>query len=71
MKSWLEKNDIEMHTTHNEIKSIVAERFIKTLKRLWHGYIFRKYSNNINICEILLLCIATEILQNDFFFMNN
>ena len=32
MKSWLEKNDIETYSTHNEGKSIVAERFIKTLK---------------------------------------
>ena len=32
MKSWLEKNDIEMYSTHNEGKSIVAERFIRTIK---------------------------------------
>ena len=32
MKSWLEKNIIEMHSTHNEGKSGVAERFIRTLK---------------------------------------
>ena len=32
MKSWLEKNDIEMYSTHNEETSAVAERFIKTLK---------------------------------------
>ena len=31
MKSWLEKN-IEMYSTHNEGKSVVAERFIRTLK---------------------------------------
>ena len=32
MKSWLEKNDIEMYSTRNEVKSVVAERFIRTLK---------------------------------------
>ena len=32
MKSWLEKYDIEMHSTHNERKSVVAERFMRTLK---------------------------------------
>ena len=32
MKSWLEKNDIEMYSTHNKGKSVVAERFIRTLK---------------------------------------
>ena len=28
MKSWLEKNYIEMNSTHNERKSVIAERFI-------------------------------------------
>ena len=28
MKSWLEKNDIKMYSTHNEGKYVVAERFI-------------------------------------------
>ena len=32
MKSWLEKNDIEMYSTHNKGKFIVAKRFIRTLK---------------------------------------
>ena len=32
MKSWLEKNDIEMHSAHNEGKSAVAQKFIRTLK---------------------------------------
>ena len=32
MKSWLEKHDIEMYSTHNEGKSVVAERFIRTIK---------------------------------------
>ena len=32
MKSWLEKNDIEMYSAHNERKSVVAERFIRALK---------------------------------------
>ena len=32
MKSWLEKTDIEMYSTHNEGKFVVAERFIRTIK---------------------------------------
>ena len=32
MKSWLEKNDIEIYSTHNEVKSVVAERCIRTIK---------------------------------------
>ena len=31
-KRWLKYNDIEMYTIHNEGKSVVAERFIRTLK---------------------------------------
>ena len=31
-KSFLKENDIEMYSTFNEGKSVVAERFIKTLK---------------------------------------
>ena len=29
MKSWLKDNDMEMYSTHNEGKSVVAERFIR------------------------------------------
>ena len=32
MQEWLENNDILMYSTHNEGKSVIAERFIKTLK---------------------------------------
>ena len=31
-KKWLKDNDIEMHSTNNEGKSVIAERFIRTLK---------------------------------------
>ena len=32
MKSFLQNNDIEIYLTHNERKSVVTERFIRTLK---------------------------------------
>ena len=32
IKSWLKKNNIEMYSTYNERKSVVDERFIRTLK---------------------------------------
>ena len=32
MKSWLEKNDIEMYSTSNEEKSVIPEKFIRNLK---------------------------------------
>ena len=31
-KKWLKDNDVEMYSKHNEGKSVVAERFIRTLK---------------------------------------
>ena len=40
MKSWLEKNDIEIYSKHNEGKSAVAERFIKTSKNKIDKYEF-------------------------------
>ena len=31
-RKWLQDNDIAIYSTHNEGKSVVAERFIRTLK---------------------------------------
>ena len=31
-REWLKDNDIEMYSINNEGKSVVAERFIRTLK---------------------------------------
>ena len=39
MKSWLQGNNIETYLTHNEGKSVVAERFIGTLKNRTYKYI--------------------------------
>ena len=38
MKSWLEKNGIEICSTHNEAKYFLAERFIRTLKNKIYKY---------------------------------
>ena len=38
MKSWFEKNDIVMYSMHNEIKSVVVERFFRTLKNKIYKY---------------------------------
>ena len=38
-KKWLKDNDIEMYSIHNEGKSVVAERFIRTLKTKIYKYI--------------------------------
>ena len=37
-KKWLKDNDIEMYSIHNEGKSVVAERFIKTLTTKIYKY---------------------------------
>ena len=38
MKSWLQENDIEMHSKYNERKSVVAERFVRHLKNKIYKY---------------------------------
>ena len=38
-KKWLSDNDIIMYSTYNEGKSVVAERFIRTLKNKLYKYI--------------------------------
>ena len=32
-RTWLDDNDIKIYSTHNEGKSVVPERFIRTLKQ--------------------------------------
>ena len=48
MKSWLEKNDIEMYSTHNEGKYVVAEKFIRTIKNKIDKYM-TSISKNVYI----------------------
>ena len=62
-KSFLKENDIEIYSTFNEGKSVVAERFIKTLKNKIYKHmtsvgknvhfnalddIVRKYNNTVH-----------------------
>ena len=44
-KKWLKDNDIEQYSTHNEGKSVVAERFIKTLKTKIYKYMTSIWEN--------------------------
>ena len=48
MKSCLQDNSIEMYSTHNEGKPIVAERFIRTLKNKIYKYM-NSVSKNVYI----------------------
>ena len=38
MKSWLQDDDIEMYSTHNEGKSAFAKRLIRTLRNKNYKY---------------------------------
>ena len=38
MKSWQQDNDIVMHSTENEGKPVVAERFTRTLKNKYYKH---------------------------------
>ena len=51
MKSWLEKNDIEVYSTHNEEKSVIAERFVRTLKNKIFKYM-TSVSKNVYIDKL-------------------
>ena len=51
MKSWLEKNGIDMDSTHNEGKSVVAKRFIRTLKNKIYKYMML-VSKNVYIAKL-------------------
>ena len=48
LKSWLHDNGIEIYLTHNEGKSAVAERFIRTLKN--------KIYKHMTIWQIFDMC---------------
>ena len=50
-KKWLKDNDIEMYSIHNEGKSVVAERFIRTLKTKIYKYM-TTISKNVYIDKL-------------------
>ena len=50
-KKWLKNNDIEMYSTHNEGKSVVAERFIRTFKIKIYKYM-TSVSKNVDIDKL-------------------
>ena len=50
-KKWLRDNDIVMYSTHNEGKSVVAERFIRTLKSKIYKYM-TSISKNVYIHKL-------------------
>ena len=50
-KKWLQDNDIVMYSTNNEEKSVIAERFIRTLKTKIYKYM-TSISKNVYIDKV-------------------
>ena len=50
-KKWLEDNNIEMYSIHNEVKSVAAERFIITLNTRIYKYM-TSMSKNLYIDKL-------------------
>ena len=50
-KKWLKDNDIEIYSIHNEGKSVVAERLIRTLKTKIYKYM-AAISKNVDIDKL-------------------
>ena len=51
MKSFLQNNDIEIYSMHNEGKSVIAERFIRTFKNKIYKYM-TSVSKNVYIDKL-------------------
>ena len=50
-KKWLQDNDIVLYLTHNEGKSVVAERFFRTIKNKIYKYM-TSISKNVYIDKL-------------------
>ena len=55
-KAWLKDNGISMYSTHNEEKSVVAERFIRTLKT-------KIYEHMTSISKIVYFDVLNDIVD--------
>ena len=51
MKSFLKNNNIEIYSKHDEVKSVVAERFIRTLKNKIYKFM-TSVSKNVYIDKL-------------------
>ena len=56
MKSWFHDNDTEMSSTHNEGKSVVSGRFIRTLKN-------KIYKNMTSISKEMYIGILNDVVK--------
>ena len=60
MKSFFQNNNIEMHSTHNEGKSVLAESLIRTLKDKTYKY-WTSVLKNVYIDKLDDIVINTMI----------
>ena len=60
MKSWLQDSDIKIYSTHNERKSLVGERSIRTLKNKIYKYM-TSISKNVYMDKYMTYLINTTI----------
>ena len=66
MQSWLEKNAIEIYSIHIEGKSVITERFIRTLKNKIYKYM-TSISKNMYIDksdDIVLINATIHIIES-------
>ena len=63
MKSWLEKNDIEMYSTHNEEKPAVAAECIRILRNETYEYM-NSISKNMYINQLDIVNKYNNTYQN-------
>ena len=56
MKSWLEKNAVEMYSTHKEGKSVVSEILIRTLKN-------KIYNNIISVSKNVYIDTLDDVVN--------
>ena len=62
MQEWLDNNNNSMYSTHNERKSVIAERIIKTLKTK----IYKKFTANANKSYLSYLNKLVDQYNNNY-----
>ena len=67
MQKWLDNNDILIYSTHSEDKSVIAERFMKTLK----AKIYKKMTTNDNISYLPYLIKLVDQCNNTYHYSIN
>ena len=62
MQEWLKNNDILMYSTHNECKSVIAERFIKML----NSKMYKRMTANDSKSYLLYLNKLVDEFNNTY-----